>query len=201
MKKKENKEEEIIFEEVASDAVDVDFVKKIKKVKEELKKCQNEKGEYLDGWQRAKADLINSKKRGEEEKKNFARYANENLIHDLLPTLDNFEAALKMSPASHKATHLRQGSGGQAQDEIDISKWKTGFEHIYGQLKKTLGDVGLEEVNPLNEKFDPNVHESVEIKETGNKKEDSKIFEVVMKGYKLGDKIIRAPQVKVFILK
>jgi len=93
MKKKDQKEEEIIFEE--TEVSGVDFAKKLKKVKDKLKRCQVEKSEYLDGWQRAKADLINFKKRSEEDKKSFAKYANKNLIHDLLPTLDNFEAALK----------------------------------------------------------------------------------------------------------
>ena len=68
-------------------------------------------------------------------------------------------------------------------------------------IKKTLESVGVEELNPLNKDFDPNQHEAVEEIKTDDKKKDHKIAEVVMKGYKLEDKILRAPQVKVWVLK
>ena len=183
MKKKEEQNEDVVFEEDFEN-LGGDFQKKLKKAKEALKKCQEEKNEYLDGWQRSKADFVNFKKRSEEDKKALRKYANEDLILSILPTLDNFEAALK-----------DHGEG------EEIKKWKTGFEHIYSQLKKALESAGAEELNPLNKDFDPNEHEAVEEVETDDKKLDNKVAKVVMKGYKMGDKILRAPQVKVWAIK
>lgn len=177
---KNNNEEDIVFEDFTENT-GADHQKKLKKIKEELKKCQEEKAEYLDGWQRAKADFVNFKKNAEEDRVTFKKYANEDLIMSLLPTLDNFEAALK--------------DHGESED---IKKWKTGFEHIYSQLKRSLESVGLEQINPLGEQFDPNFHESVEVIESEDNTKDGEIAEVVMKGYKIGEKVLRAPQVKVF---
>jgi molecular chaperone GrpE len=188
--KKKHIDEDIIFEEDV-ESLSPDFEKKLKKLKKELQKCQKEKEEYLDGWQRAKADFVNFKKRKEEDKKSFAKYANEDLILSLLPTLDNFEAALKdHGPTSPKAS----------KDENAVLKYKVGFEHIYNSLLKTFENLGVEQINPEGETFDHNLHESVEQVKTDNKKEDHKVVEVVMKGYKLGDKILRAAQVKVYSL-
>lgn len=184
MKKKQDSiEEDIVFEpENETGEIAFDANKKLKKVKEDLKKCQEEKQEYLDGWQRVKADFVNYKKRSEEDKKVLRKYASEDLVMSILPTLDNFEAALK--------------DHGESEE---IKKWKIGFDHIYGQLKRTLESVGVEELNPLDADFDPNEHEAVEEIETDDEKLDHKVAEVVMKGYKMGDKILRAPQVKVWL--
>jgi molecular chaperone GrpE len=182
MKKKEEQNDDIVFEEEVENLAP-DFNKKLKKVKEELKKCQKEKEEYLNGWQRSKADFVNFKKRAEEDKKILRKYANEDLVLSILPTLDNFEAALK--------------DHGESEE---IKKWKVGFEHVYNQLKKTLESIGVEELNPVGEMFAPTEHEAVEEIKTEDKKQDHKVAEVVMKGYKMGDKILRAPQVKVWVL-
>ncbi len=183
MKKKNESQDDIVFESDLENSGG-DFEKKIKKVKQELIACKKDKEEYLDGWQRTKADFVNFKKRNEEDLKSFRKYANESLLLDIIPTLDNFEAALK-----------DHGEG------EEIKKWKTGFEHIYSQLLRTLVSAGVEQIKPLNSTFDPSVHESVETIETNNEDLDQKISEVVMTGYKMGEKILRAPQVKVWALK
>ena len=99
-------DEEIVYED-GSDGFDSDDssipVKKIKKIKEELKKCQAEKQEYLDGWQRVKADFVNLKKRSEKDRTAFAKYANENFILELLPALDSFDQAFGNKEAWEKA--------------------------------------------------------------------------------------------------
>ena len=75
------------------------FNKKIKKQKNKLKACEKERNEYLNGWQRAKADLINFKKEQEKNNSEIFKFANENLILEILPVLDSFELAL-----NHKKT-------------------------------------------------------------------------------------------------
>lgn len=195
---KEEKENDILDEEIvyekekdsASDEVD-DFSdnskiqNKIEKLKEDLKKCQAEKQEYLDGWQRSQADFINFKKRAEESKKDFATYANEELIIELLPVLDSFDLAFKNKDAWEKIP----------------AEWRMGVEFIYNQFKSVLSNNKVLEINPIGQKFDPKEHNSVELVDVEDKKDNDKILEVTLRGYKIGDKIIRHPNVRIGKLK
>ena len=67
---------------------------KLKKLREELKKCQQEKQDYLLGWQKERADAINRRKKDEEERKDFIKFSNEGLITELTTTLDTFDMAM-----------------------------------------------------------------------------------------------------------
>jgi len=153
----------------------------IKKLKEKLKKAENEKSEYLTGWQRAKADLINARKRDEEAHRELAKFANEGLIVELIPVLDSFEMAMKNK---------------EAWDKVE-KNWRVGVEYIAQQLKKVLEDNGLQELDPLGKSFDINIHEAVEHVPAGNKSDEGKIIEVVQKGYSLNGKVLKVPKVRV----
>src|SRR5581483_10539477 len=74
----------------------------LKKLREKLKKCVEEKQEYLDGWQRERAQLANLRKQEEKERKEFIKFANENLLSDLLPVLDSFHMAFANKEAWEK---------------------------------------------------------------------------------------------------
>lgn len=154
---------------------------KLQKLEAELEKCRAEKQEYLDGWQRSKADFINARKRDEEDKKSLLKYAEANLISELIPALDAFDMAMGNKEAWEKAD----------------PKWRTGVEYIYSQITNTLTAHGLVKINPKGETFDPNLHHSTASIETENKEDDHKIIEVVAYGYSLNGKVIREPQVKV----
>lgn len=189
MKEKKTKnnapeEEEIIYD-VPEDESGADLPVKVKKLKQELSEAKKERGEYLDGWQRSQADFINFKKRSEEEKKAFAAYATEDLILQLLPALDSFTHAFK-DKKNWEAVSL---------------DWRMGIEFIYSQIVNILKDHGVEEIESLHQEFDPKLHHSLETVEVEKKEDDGKIVEVILKGYKLGDKIIRHPNVKVGVYK
>jgi len=154
---------------------------KISKIKRELKECQSSKQEYLDGWQRSKADFINFKKRSEESKKELLQYASENIITEIIPTLDNFEQAMKNK------------SVWESVDE----NWRKGIEMIYFQLVDVLKRNGVTEIESLGKNFDPKIHESLETIEVENEKDNDKILEVIQKGYQIGGRVIRHPNVKV----
>jgi molecular chaperone GrpE len=178
----ENSEDIVYESDITADGdVSVDYKNKIKKIKEDLEICQKEKQEYLDGWQRAKADFVNYKKRTEEEKKETIKYATKELILEIIPAIDNFEHAFK--------------------DKVNWEKvpkeWRQGVEFIYSQLKDTLGRHGVSEINPINELFDPKLHHSIDVVPVNEVEKDGKIVEVVQKGYAFGDKIIRHPNVRV----
>ncbi len=181
--KDEEQNDDIIIEqdgneEIGADEKDGDTVKKLR---EKLKIAIEEKQKYLDGWQRNKADFINSRKRDEEDKKQLLTFAEANLISELIPALDAFDMAMANKEAWEKAD----------------KNWRTGVEYIYSQISGTLQNHGLVKIDPKGELFDPNHHHSVAIIETGRKDEDGKILEVVGYGYKLNGKIVREPQVKV----
>lgn len=158
-----------------------DLTDKIRRIKAELKACKSEKQEYLDGWQRAKADFVNFKKRSEEERREFAKFANEEFIMELLPVLDSFEQAFRDKKNWEKAS-------------LD---WRMGIEFIYSQLRTVLENHGVTEMNPLGETFDPVLHHSIEAQKVDDPADNDKIVGVTQKGYRIGEKIIRYPSVRV----
>ncbi len=153
--------------------------KTTKKLREELKKVTAEKQEYLAGWQRAKADLINARKDFNEEKGSLLKFAKTDLIIQIIPVLDSFEMALKNV------------------DKAGLKEWSQGVQYIYSQLLSVLETNGVNQVDPLNEKFDPKFHVSVESVKVDEKSFENTIVEVVQKGYFLNEKVIREAKVKV----
>ncbi len=149
-----------------------ELIVKFKKLKERLKRIHQEKEDYLVGWQRCQADLINYKRRQEEQLKEWQKLINEFLIIELLPVLDSLEKAL--------AIH-------EGQD--------TGLEKIQKQLREILKKQGLEEIKAIGEKFNPEFHEAVEQVESDEK--EGIVAEEVQKGYILNGKVIRTAKVKV----
>jgi molecular chaperone GrpE len=164
----ENLDDSVIGEENAKEA--------IKKLREKLKKAVEEKQEYLTGWQKAKAEFINARKRDDEERKEFIKYTNEGMISELIPVLDSFTMAM---------------GNKEVWEKVD-KNWRMGVEYIANQLKKTLEDYGLKEIDPIGQKFDPMRDEAIE-----DGKASDIITTVVQKGYSLNGKALKAPKVKV----
>jgi molecular chaperone GrpE len=156
-------------------------IEAVKKLKEKLKISEKERMEYLTGWQRAKADLVNARKRDEADRQEFMKFANERLIDGLLPVLESFDMAM---------------GNKDAWEKVD-KNWRVGVEYIYTQLKKVLADSGLVEINPLGEKFDINRDEATEYVPVTDESDDHKIVAVLQKGYILNGRPMRPPKVKV----
>ncbi|MEK7641533.1 MAG: nucleotide exchange factor GrpE [Patescibacteria group bacterium] len=153
----------------------------IKKLRDKIKKLESEKQEYLTGWQRAKADMVNARQRDEAERKDFIKYANEGLIADLISVLDSFDMAMGNKEAWEKAD----------------KNWRVGVEYIYSQLIKVLTENGLTEINPMNEKFDHAKHEATSYEPVTDEKLDHVITGVIQKGYSLNGKLLKVPKVRV----
>jgi molecular chaperone GrpE len=147
----------------------------------ELDKVRAERDEYLSGWQRAKADFANAKKRADESLVEYRKLATEGLVEELIPVLQSFEMAFANKESWEKAD----------------KNWRAGVEYIHGQLKSVLEQNGLKEVNPLGEEFNPNRDEAIEFVPVDDVAQSNKIVGVVSKGYSLNGKDIRAPKVKV----
>lgn len=153
-----------------------------KDLKKELEKYKKQSEEYLNGWQRTKADFENYKKRQAKIFGELDQMANQNLILEILPILDAFKSA---------GQHLPK--------ELKNSEWTEGILQIKNQLESLLKEKGLEEINSVGEIFNPNLHEVVEKKEMKDKKENE-IIEEIQKGYLLNKQVIRAAKVKIACL-
>ncbi len=169
----ENLDDSVVAEENAAEAV--------KKLRAQLKQCEADRLEYLTGWQRAKADLINARKRDEADRADFIKFANERLIESLIPVLESFDLAMGNKAAWEKAD----------------KNWRIGVEYIYSQLKKSLNDSGLVEIDPIGMAFDHNRDEAAEYVPVDSEKDHHKVIAVVQKGYSLNGKSLRPPKVKV----
>ena len=165
MKKDEEKDVSIESDDTLDDSVvaEENAQEAIKKLREKFKKAIAEKQEYLDGWQRAKADFINSKKRTEEILRDSITLANEGLIEELLPTLQAFQMAF---------------ANKEAWEKID-KNWRVGVEFIYNKLKDTLTANGLKEINPLGKMFDAKEHEATKHEPVEKESDNHKVIAVV----------------------
>ncbi|HOZ53948.1 MAG TPA: nucleotide exchange factor GrpE [Bacilli bacterium] len=130
---------------------------------------------------RFQAEMINYRKRKDEEIIKICKYANEPLILELLPIIDNFERAINMD--------------GKELDN-ELSKFLNGMKMVHISLIELLKQYGLKEIEALNTKFDPTYHAAVTT-DKNDKYENDIITEVFQKGYILVDKVIRPAMVKV----
>ena len=154
----------------------------VKKLRAQLKQAVAEKQEYLTNWQRDKAEFINARKRDDESKAEYIKYAASNVVEEILPALDSFDAALS--------------------NEVllkDVSKeWLGGMKSIHDQLKGSLLKHGVEGFGQKGDAFDPNLHHSVAMVAGGEADTDHTVAEVLQKGYKMNGKVLRPALVKVF---
>jgi molecular chaperone GrpE len=136
--------------------------------------------EYLEGWKRAQADYQNLKKETEREKGEFAKYANERLLSDLLPALDQFALAMRYIPAADA-------------DAASWEKWLVGLRAVQSLWEQAAKDTGLERI-PTEGIFDPAKHEAVG-EESIEGKESGSIVRVMQDGWILNGKILRPAKV------
>ena len=153
----------------------------IKKVKDKLNRCEKEKTEYLDGWHRAKSDLVNLKRRYEKSAEEAALLSERSFAEKLLPVFDSFSIAVS-----------EQNNWEDLPDE-----WRVGMENIYNQLKKVLEDHGIFPFSPKGEQFDPSFHDALATETVREKNKDNVIVEVIQRGYIHKEGLLRSAKVKV----
>lgn len=153
-------------------------MKKDKKIEPKISELEQKIGELTDGWQRTQADFVNFRKQAAEEKAKYCRTANANLVYELLPVLDNFQLAAKHVPQN-----------------LENDNWAQGIKQIEKQFEDILFSVGLERIESVGQKFDPNFHEAVE--HVPSDKPEDEIVEEVLAGYKFDSEVLRPAKVKV----
>lgn len=143
----------------------------------EEKKLKEELDQMNDQYLRLQAEYTNYRRRTQQEKETIGLYANEKIMQELILVIDNMERAL------------------ESFEDKEDAMYK-GVDLVYKQLKDTLEKNGLEEIEAENQEFDPNLHLAV-MQESVEGGEPNKVTMVLQKGYKLGNKVIRATMVKV----
>jgi len=176
-------EEEIsdsVAEESTSEAVDGDPVV----VETEVMEAEATPAEEVDKWKdvaaRAQADLENFRKRMAREKSDAISYANQSLLEQLFPIIDNFDMGLK-------AARDTDGEG---------SVIFQGMSMVYKQIQDFLGDQGVQTIDPDGAAFDPNQHEAIKQEPSAEVPEGNVIY-TPRRGYKLRDRLLRAANVVV----
>ena len=152
-----------------------------KKNDDKLSEAYNKISELEDKLIRKEADVVNYRKRREEEFSRMMKFANEGLIKDLLPVIDNFERAIKLS----------EGNNDEA-----FMKLNEGYKMVYCGLENILTKFEVKAIDGANKPFDPVYHNAVML-EPKDGVESGMVLEVLQKGYLYKDKVIRPAMVKV----
>ncbi len=170
----ENVEAETTCEE---NVTDINSKLEEKKINDKIEELEKQVEEKEDKYKRLQAEYSNYMRRTQEEKQTIGIFANEKIITELIPVIDSMERAMDAC----------------ADKEDDMYK---GIELVHKQLIDCLQKFEVEEINALNEDFDPNLHLAV-MQESVEGVEPNKVVMVLQKGYKLNTKIIRPTMVKV----
>lgn len=137
---------------------------------------QKELNEQKEQYMRVLAEYANYKRRTEQEKTDIGRFAKADLLETLLPILDNLDRACQAP---------------------DGPEYRQGVEMIVRQLHDTFEKIGVTEINPLNEPFDPELHNAIQREDAEDGVEPDTVTQVFQNGYKFGDRLIRPAIVKV----
>jgi molecular chaperone GrpE len=145
-------------------------------LEERLAEVERERDEYLNDLKRVAADFENYRKRVARDQEGLVARAHERLVKELLPVLDDLERSLEAA-AQHEEAKLEEG-----------------VRLVHRELVEALAREGLVEVE-TDGQFDPHVHEA--LLSQSSEQEDGSVIEVLQKGYRLGDRVLRPARVVV----
>jgi len=144
-----------------------------------LEAAKNEAAENLDGWQRARAEFANYKKRIERERENQRAALLTSLLRNYLVVVDDLERALANRP-----------------EDGDGAEWAAGVELIYQKFLTLLEAEGVTPMQAEGAEFDPSRHEAISMEDSPNH-ESGQIIEVIQPGYMAGESVLRPARVRV----
>lgn len=186
------KEKELKNNEIVEEKLEEKHQKEKKKSKDELKKAEKIKyeetinelnvklAEANDKFLRLYSEFDNYRKRTSKERIELSKTASEDLIVSLLPIIDDFERALKAIEATEENKNLREG-----------------VELIYNKMLGILSQKGLKAMESIGKEFNSEIHEAIAQVPSENEENKGKIFDEVVKGYYLHEKVIRHAKVVV----
>ena len=178
MKKKKEEQPELL-EESKELEQDTKLNEEMLKLEEEIQSLTEANKGLEEKVKLAGAELINYRKRKDEETESLLKYANTGIITEILPIIDTFEKVINKDNVSE-----------------EFKNYLVGFKMIYKNLCDILKKYGVEEINRVGQVFDPNLEQALLV-DNDPTKEDDIVLEVLLKGYKLKDRVIRPASVKI----
>ena len=175
----EKTEPEVQAESVGSAASQAELLTEIASLRGDLESLQSKSQEYLDGWQRERAEFANYKRRVEKEREQAYQNAVGVVVRRYFDVMDDLERALKNRPA-----------------DGDGSVWAAGIELIYRKLLGALEAEGVQQMNAEGQFFDPTQHEAIS-QEPSLQHESGQIIEVLKNGYVISDRVLRPALVRI----
>ncbi len=152
-----------------------ELTNRVEQLERRLEEVERERDEYLNDLKRLAADFDNYRKRVARDQAELSRRANERLLNELLPVLDDLERAL------------------EAASQHEEAKLEEGVQLVHRSLSALLARHGLTEIEAEGA-FDPHVHEAM-LAQPADGAEDGSVLQVLQKGYRLGDRVLRPARV------
>jgi molecular chaperone GrpE len=168
-----------VDESVAVPSVEGDY-QTLSQMKAQVESLKAQVEERSTQYMRLAADFDNYRKRNQKEKEDLEQQVKRTTITELLPIVDNFERA---------RSHLKP----QTDSELSIHK---SYQGVYKQLVDSLKRLGVSAMRPEGKEFDPNLHEAV-MRQPTNEQPEGTVLEELVRGYFLGDRVLRHALVKV----
>jgi molecular chaperone GrpE len=168
-----------VTEKAESKPTRTELEEQVSSLEERAALLEKERDEHLDQLKRVAAEFDNYRKRVARDQQSLAARAHERLVKELLPVLDDLERALEAAADS------RDSERGRVEDGVRL---------VHRELQEALSKEGLEEIE-TNGHFDPHVHEA--LLSQPSEHDDGAILEVLQKGYRLGDRVLRPARVVV----
>jgi molecular chaperone GrpE len=151
---------------------------KPKKKNPEVEALELQVSELTEALQRERADVMNVRRRHDEQVASLKSIVKASVVRDLLPVIDNLERALKHVPK-----------------DLEGNDYVKGIQGVVKKFEKTLADLGVERIKTVDEPFDPRYHEAVSMED--GEGDTEVVSEELQSGYKLGDEVIRHAMVRV----
>lgn len=158
-------------DEQSDDSVEV--IDELQTLRDELAQAQNKAEEHWNAYLNARAEADNIKKRAERDVQNAHKFGLDKFVNELLPVKDSLELGISAT-----------------EDTADIDKIKEGSELTLKMLVAALEKFGVQEVDPLGEKFNPDLHEAMAMQPAADK-EPNTVLQVIQKGYVLNERLVR----------
>ena len=171
----DDSQNDVIIEEEADNSAEA-----IKKLRARLKSCEADKGEYLAGWQRAKADSVNARREEEERRGDIIKFSEKALVLELVNLADSFDGLY---------------ANKEGWEKIE-KNWRQGMELLRSQLMSIMKSRGVEAIESLGKIFNPQESESIGEVAVDKEEKDSIVMEEARRGYKMRGMVIRPSLVK-----
>jgi molecular chaperone GrpE len=170
----------------AEEGEQAEAIDEVALIRQELEQVKAKEAEYLDGWQRARAELSNARKRFQRDQEQAYANAKADLLVRLLPIVDDFERAFETLPEDLSLAGLEPAS----------LNWLEGMQLVWRKFQLLLGQQGVAPIEAVGKAFDPFLHQAV-THEPSTEVPEGHVIAEMQRGYVVGDRVLRPSAVRV----